>query len=315
MCDGAAAIVLTAEPHDVRVTGLGSATDTSSLLDRESLWHLPATARAAQFAYWDAGIADIRAVRGLVAELHDAFNSLLPIDLFDLGLFDEEQAIDALIGSGRGDAEALDPYTNLACGPRGRVPVNLSGGLKARGHPVGGTGLFQIAELYLQLTGCFPNPRAQVLGARAGLAQSIGGPGNNVYVTLIERTDSGRERCVPHGPPPARRIERRTAPECPPGTLHGSPALIEAATTIHVTASGSEPLHVALLSVGDRRVFARFDAPPHDGAELATLAGRRARFLVKGDGDHYFQLAPARWDLGSLWKQIVGRVLGREDEL
>ena len=66
----------------------------------------------------------------------------------------------------------------------GSLPTNLSGGLKARGHPVGGTGLFQIAENYLQLTERFPNPRAQVHHAKTAISQSVGGPGNNNYVTI-----------------------------------------------------------------------------------------------------------------------------------
>ena len=312
ICDGAAAVVLTSRRQDVRVAGLGSSTDTSSLLGREELWHLPATRRAVAVASREAGIRDLREVRGLVAELHDAFNSLLPIDLIDLGLFDEDEAIDALIGSGRGEADALCAYENPVCGPRGRIPVNMSGGLKARGHPVGGTGLFQIAELYLQLTGSFPNPRAQVRDGRVGLAQSIGGPGNNNYVTLIERSDNRREVARLDALRP-RPLDAAALVAGPPAALHGKRARIEAATTIHVTASGSGPLHVALLSIGGRRVFAKFDAPAGvESDALTALAGKRARFLVKDDGDHYFQVEPTRWDLATLWKQLVGRVWHRD---
>ncbi len=188
----------------------------------------------------------------------------------------------------------------------------MSGGLKARGHPVGGTGLVQIAELYLQLTGSFPNPRAQVLDGRVGLAQSIGGPGNNNYVTLIERSDNRREVARLDALRP-RPLEKPALTACPPAALHGKRARIEAATTIHVTASGSGPLHVALLSIGGRRVFAKFDAPAGTETDaLTAMAGKRARFLVKDDGDHYFQVEPTRWDLATLWKQLVGRVWHRD---
>ncbi len=310
ICDGATAVILTADPQAVRVAGLGAATDTSSLLDREDLHRLGATTRAAGFALAEAGVADVRALEGLVCELHDAFNSLLPIDMIDLGLIDAADVLDALVGPGRGEAPAGDPYANPVTGPRGRLPVNLSGGLKARGHPVGGTGLFQIAELYLQLVGRFPNPRAQVADARAGLAHSIGGPGNNIYVTLIERTDSGRVPDPDVAPPP--RTVSRPGERSLPGTLHGKPARIEAATTIHVTAAGGEPIHVALLSVGDRRVFAKLDAPAEPGQDPVTaMAGKRARFLVKDDGDHYFQLMPERWDVAGLLRDIVGKVWRR----
>jgi acetyl-CoA acetyltransferase len=283
ICDGAAAIVLTDRPQPVRVAGLGAATDTSSLLDRAALDSLPATRRAAQFAFYDAGVADPRALESLVLESHDAFNSLLAVNLVDLGLCDAEQSLEALIGSGRGAAPGIDPYAHPWSGPRGARPTNLSGGLKSRGHPVGGTGLFQLAEVYLQLTGRFPNPQAQVADARIGLSHSIGGPGNNVYVTLLERADSRRRRA--RG---LRRPERRAPPretQLPPQALHGQDAVVEAATTIHVTASGEGPLAVALLSVGGRRVFAK--CPPGESAE--ELPGRHARFLVKEDGDHTFE--------------------------
>jgi len=310
ICDGAAALVLTADPQPVRIAGLGAATDTSSLLDRRALDRLSATRRAAAFAYWSAGIRDIRSEPGLVVEAHDAFNSLLPINLVDLGLFPADQALSALIGSERGAAAALDPYGNPLTGPRGTIPVNLSGGLKARGHPVGGTGLFQVAELYLQLTGRCPNPRAQVEGARLGLAHSIGGPGNNVYVTLIESAASPR-RPVDDLPRPERLEPPLEHVSLAASELHGRRARVEAATTIYVTADDSEPIHVALLRVGDRRVFAKLDAPTKPGADLiAALAGRSARFLVKDDGDHYFQLVNDRWDVVSLLRGLVGRLFG-----
>ncbi len=308
VCDGAAAIILTAAPQAVRVAGLGSATDTSSLLDRQELTRLDATRRAAAFAYYGAGISDIRAVEGLVAEVHDAFNSLLAINMVDIGLFDADDAVSALIGPKRGSESAQDPYANPLTGPQGQIPVNLSGGLKARGHPVGGTGLFQIAELYLQLMGRFPNPRAQVKDAKVGLAHSIGGPGNNVYVTLIENRQNRREIAAHLSEPPryAASPDQRSAP---PAKLHGRRAKIEAATTIYVTSGAPGPIHVALLSVGDRRVFAKLDAPAEPGKDAATaLAGHPARFLVKDDGDHYFQLVRDRWDVPSLFRSIWDRV-------
>jgi acetyl-CoA acetyltransferase len=307
ICDGAAAVVLTAEPQEVRVAGLGAATDTSSLLDRTELGHFDATRRAAARAYHEAGVRDVRELGGLVCELHDAFNSLLPINLCDLGLFDAHEAIDALIGPARGDALPLDPYANEHCGPRGRLPVNMSGGLKSRGHPVGGTGLFQLSELWLQLVREFPNADAQASDARVGLSHSIGGPGNNVYVTLIERRDNDRE-IAPDLPRPAPAVVQPRRKRATAQTLSGRDARVEAATTIHVTADGGGPIHVALLSVGDRRVFAKLDAPVEPGD--APLAGRRARFLVKDDGDHYFQLVREGWDLSTLWRSMVDKLRG-----
>jgi hypothetical protein len=299
----------------VRVAGLGSATETSSILDRENLACLDATRAAAKVAYWRAGIARPRELEGLYVECHDAFNSLLPIDLTDLGLVEPDEAIDALVGSLR--REPSDPLEHPVTGLRGRVPVNLSGGLKARGHPVGGTGLFQIGECFLQLTGQFPNPRAQVPGARIGVAHSIGGPGNNVYVTVIERADGKRKPDAVARPPlsfrssgPARLSEVPSTPE----GLHGASALLEAYTSIYVTASqNGEPIHVGLVRIGDKRAFAKLDQPPGEGEPPeAVLAGQRVRLLVKDDGDHYFQMTPTRgFDLAGLVGRMRTRVSTR----
>ncbi len=304
ICDGAAAVILTARPQGVRIVGLGSATETSSILDREGLSRLDATCHAAHIAYWRAGIANPRELDNLVVEVHDAFNSLLPIGLVDLGLVDAGKAIDVLVGDPRRDPP--NPLDHPVTGPRGRLPTNLSGGLKARGHPVGGTGLFQIAENYLQITERFPNRKAQVPGARIAICHSIGGPGNNNYVTVIESTSNRRRH--QQAPPPRLHFEasRRRPEREVPSNLHGARATVEAATTIHVTAGGGAPVHVALLSIDGRRVFARMDHPPQEGEEPEqVLAGSKVNLLVKDDGDQYFQIPRGRsFDLGRLVQSI-----------
>jgi acetyl-CoA C-acetyltransferase len=98
ICDGAAAVILTSRPQGVRVAGLGSATETSSIRDRAKLTGLEATTQAARIAYWRAGIRDPRALEDVVVEVHDAFNSLLPIGLTDLGLVDPDEAVEVLVG-------------------------------------------------------------------------------------------------------------------------------------------------------------------------------------------------------------------------
>jgi len=314
ICDGAAAIVLTSRPQAVRVAGLGSATETSSILDRQVLTSLEATSRAARIAYWRAGIAKPRELENPVIEVHDAFNSLLPIGLVDLDLFDAGEVLEGLVGDARRKPPA--PYDNPATGPRGRVPVNLSGGLKARGHPVGGTGLFQIAENYLQITERFPNARAQVPRAKIGISNSIGGPGNNNYVTVLEATDSRRRRDPV--PEPRHRFEssRRRPPRETTAALDGLQATVEAATTIFVTGRGEAPTHVALLSIDGRRVFAKLDHALGVG-ELPeeALAGQKVKLLVKDDGDHYFQIARgSTFDLGRIVKSIRRRVGGESSE-
>ncbi len=308
ICDGAAAVVLTARPQAVRVVGLGSATETASILDRASLTTLDATRQAARIAYWRAGIASPRELEGLVVELHDAFNSLLPIGLADLGLVEPEAALAALVGDP--EHAPVSPYTNPITGPGGSLPTNLSGGLKARGHPVGGTGLFQIAENYLQLTDRFPNRRAQVRGATIAIAHSVGGPGNNNFVTILERSDSRRRR--DSVAPPRRNFESRQGrPEREGASqLHGAEATVEAATTIYVRAGGGPPLHVALLSIDGRRVFAKLDREPADAeTPEEALAGQRVKLLVKDDGDHYFQFQRNRgFDLSRVVQSIRRRV-------
>lgn len=315
ICDGAACVILTARPQAVRVAGLGSATETSSILDRRHLACLDATRAAAKVAYWRAGIARPRDVEGLYVECHDAFNSLLPIDLADLGLVEPEEAIEAVVGSLK--REPGNPLEHPVTGVRGRLPVNLSGGLKARGHPVGGTGLFQIAECYLQLTERFPNPRAQVANARVGLAHSVGGPGNNVYVTLIERSDSKRKPDAAL-PRPTLSFRSNNAPRVTEASeqlegLHGASALLEAYTSIYVT-SGHHPgpIHVGLVRIGDRRAFAKLDHPPGEGEpDEAVLTGQKVKLLVKDDGDQYFQITRGRgFDLSGLVERVMSRVGG-----
>ena len=283
ICDGAAAVILTARPQAVRVAGLGSATESSSILDRGSLVRMDATREAARRAWWRAGVAAPREIEGLVVEAHDAFNSLLPIDLVDLGLLEPDEVVGALLGDPEGPAG--DPLAHPVTGRAGRIPTNLSGGLKARGHPVGGTGLFQIAEGYLQLTERFPHAEAQVHGAGMALAHSIGGPGHNNYVTLLERSDSRR--------PPA-----------------GTRAVVEAATSIHVTAGGTPgPIHVALVRIDGGRMFARLEHEADEGeAPEEVLAGQRVKLLVKDDGDHYFQLDRGRTGFSGLLERVRQRL-------
>lgn len=169
--DGAAAVLLTADEAPVRVAGVGHATDLDALADRRypgALERFRATAEAAEAAYADAGLGpeDVDLV-----ETHDAFSFLEAVNLEDLGLVPEGQGLEALV-EGR-------------TRPDGDLPVNVTGGLKARGHPVGATGLAQVVECQRQLLGEGPGPD---VGAEVALAHNIGGFGNNVLATLLEVT-------------------------------------------------------------------------------------------------------------------------------
>src|SRR6266852_3917007 len=164
--DGAAAVVLTAERATVRVAGIGQGTDALAIRHRESLTSFRATQAAASAAFAMAGFGPERVD---VAEIHDAFAPFELISLEDVGLFPP----------GKAGAATLDGETALD----GRLPVNPSGGLKARGHPLAATGLAQIVECVWQLTG---RAEGWQVGARIALAQSIGGLATNNWVTLLE---------------------------------------------------------------------------------------------------------------------------------
>jgi acetyl-CoA C-acetyltransferase len=166
--DGAAAVVLTAEPTPIHVAGVGQGTDTLAVRHRHSLTSFRATQEAAKAAYAMAGFGPERVD---FAELHDAFTPFELIALEDTGLMPPGKAGRATLD---GDS-ALD----------GRLPINPSGGLKARGHPLAATGLAQIVECVWQLTG---GARGRQLEGRVALAHSIGGLATNNWVTLLERT-------------------------------------------------------------------------------------------------------------------------------
>jgi acetyl-CoA C-acetyltransferase len=167
MSDGAGAVVLTSRKKDVRIKGLGHATDTLSLQHRDSLTSFKATQIAAKKAY---SMAKIGAKDVDLAEVHDAFTTFEIIDTEDLGFFKK----------GEGGLALRQGVTAL----NGDLPINTSGGLKARGHPVGASGLAQIIETYWQLGG--NAGKRQVEEAKIGLAQSIGGLANNNLVTILE---------------------------------------------------------------------------------------------------------------------------------
>ena len=177
MSDGIAAIVLTSIPQDVRVSGVGSATDIPTIADRNYFHSFPATVTAAGYAYGMAGIKDIRSFAGaLHVNMHDPFNGFGPINMVDLGIVSRGRLMDALLD---------DSLT----GENGAFPTNLTGGLKGRGHPLGATGMIQIVENHRLI---------RERGFSAGLSHSIGGPINNNVVTLLERSDHYETR--PHEP-------------------------------------------------------------------------------------------------------------------
>ncbi|MFB6082764.1 MAG: beta-ketoacyl synthase N-terminal-like domain-containing protein [Halorientalis sp.] len=174
--DGATAAVLVSEEyaaeHDldasVAVTGTGQGGDKMALHDREYYARTPATEDAADEAYADAGIGP-DAVDFL--EVHDCFTIAEALALEGLGLYEPGEAIGA---AARGETTR-----------EGDLPVNLSGGLKAKGHPVGATGVAQLISITKLLEG--RHPRAEdVEGATTALAHNAGGTVASATVHVLE---------------------------------------------------------------------------------------------------------------------------------
>ncbi len=176
--DGAAAVVLCplemakalGKPC-VWIAGFGQATDTHTLQERDDPTDLKAVSLAAQKAFAMAGLkpADID-----VAELHDAFTILEIAESEHVGFFEK----------GEGGKAAASGKTRFC----GEIPINVSGGLKARGHPVGATGVAQIVDITWQLRHELPENR-QVQDAQNGLTVNFGGFGNNVLAFVLRRVE------------------------------------------------------------------------------------------------------------------------------
>ena len=165
--DGAAAVLLTSDPTGLKLAGMGQGSDYLAVRYRTSLTSFRATEDAAKAAYKMAGFGPERVQ---VAEIHDAFAPFEILALEDTGLFPPGKA-----------AKAVE---NGELTLEGRLPVNPSGGLKARGHALAATGLAQVVELVWQLTG---RAIGRQVKARVGLAHSIGGMATNNWVTLVEQ--------------------------------------------------------------------------------------------------------------------------------
>ena len=172
--DGAASVVLCAadkakEYTDkaVKIIASGQASDTLSLHGRRDICTLDSTVYAAKMAYKQANLTpkDID-----LAEVHDCFTIAEICAIEDLGFVEK----------GQGGKAVENKITTLD----GSLPVNTSGGLKAKGHPVGATGVAQVVEIALQLRG--DAEKRQVSDARIGLAHNVGGSGATCTVHIME---------------------------------------------------------------------------------------------------------------------------------
>ncbi|MDZ4229501.1 MAG: thiolase domain-containing protein [Patescibacteria group bacterium] len=169
--DGAAAVVVTSRPQlkrDVAITASQLATDSVSLSERQSLTELKATKIAGQKAYAQAGISPDNID---IAEVHDCFSIAEIMAVEDLGFCQKGEGFKK-IKHGEFDHD-------------GRLPVNLSGGLKACGHPVGATGVKQIVELVTQLR--HEAVGRQIKTGKIGLAHNVGGSGATAAVHILRK--------------------------------------------------------------------------------------------------------------------------------
>jgi acetyl-CoA C-acetyltransferase len=171
VCDGAACVILAPADHyrskaKAHILASSVATDSLAIHDRRDPLTLDAVSLSSQKAYAQARItpADVD-----LFEVHDAFTIMAALSLEAAGFAPR----------GRGVCMAVDNEIGID----GRLPISTMGGLKARGHPVGATGVYQIVEVVSQLTG--QAGKNQVPGARIGMAQNIGGSGATVITHIL----------------------------------------------------------------------------------------------------------------------------------
>lgn len=169
--DGAAALVISIDKSYKpisRLIGIGHSTDTIELYKRKSLTSMPAVRNASVKAYEMAGISPDEID---IAEVHDCFTIAELLQIEDLGFCDK----------GEGGNLILNGTTQIS----GDKPVNISGGLKAKGHPIGATGVSQIVEITKQLIGDCKD--RQINDVNLGLCCNVGGSGSSAVVTIFSR--------------------------------------------------------------------------------------------------------------------------------
>jgi len=154
----------------IYVKGFGVGADALAIHDRSDITGLAAARTAAAQAY---GMAGVKSTDIDLAEIHDCFTIAELMAYEDLAFVSKGHARDLL------DEGA----THLG----GRIPVNVSGGLKSKGHPLGATGVGQVSEVFSQLRGMARLPERQVRDARLGLTHNVGGSGGSAAVFILER--------------------------------------------------------------------------------------------------------------------------------
>ncbi len=178
--DGSASIIVASEDYirkngikePVWIKSIGYSTDTSNLSKRSNFLSLRSTVEAAEIAYKKANLNKDEITKKIdVAEVHDCFTIAEILAYEDLGLFPRGEGIKAL----------KDKQTYIG----GKIPVNLSGGLKAKGHPIGATGVSMMVELTKQLKYKAEKQRQADIKNGIALAHNVGGTGHYAYVTIL----------------------------------------------------------------------------------------------------------------------------------
>ncbi len=173
--DGAACVILTnveqakklGKPY-IKIVGSGAATDTLALHQRDDLTILNAVKKSAELAYKMAGVKPIDIQ---LAEVHDCFT------IAEICIIEDLQFVE----KGQGGPFTEQGHTAL----EGKIPVNTSGGLKSKGHPVGATGIAQVVEICEQLHG--QAGKRQIKDAKIGLTQNMGGSGASSVVHIFKK--------------------------------------------------------------------------------------------------------------------------------
>jgi acetyl-CoA C-acetyltransferase len=173
--DGAAVVIIANEEHARKITdtpvwieGIGTASAPMSLLRRENLISIPSAVEASRAAYKQANVEPKNID---VADVHDCFTIAEILAYEDLGFCER----------GQGGKLIEDEQTYIG----GKIPVNVDGGLKAKGHPVGATGTSMVVEMVKQLRG--EAGERQVDGVETGLTHNVGGIGQYCFVGIFKR--------------------------------------------------------------------------------------------------------------------------------
>lgn len=243
--DGAAAVYLSSEKGDIVVAGIGQGTDRQALCERKIITSFESTKVAAFNAFKMAGLSPMDID---FAEIHDAFTPFEITGLIDTGLVDKKDII-------RFYEERLGYHD-------GKLPVNISGGLKSRGHPVGASGLAQVVEVYNIMNGKY-NDEISPKRCDVALTQSIGGLATNNFVIILKRRDSKVKPTLRNDFNDKRTSLKEKVSKIPQ---------IYSFTELHITPEGvNSPLNLVMVQRKQKKFLARYigDVKPKIGLKLS----------------------------------------------